>query len=65
MSVKPVLLSEIRRTAVQQHQQLVGKGEYNRFSPLEPRARTFSFKRKLENSDSGNHNVNKNPRFDS
>jgi hypothetical protein len=65
MSVKPVLLSEIRRTAVQQHQQLVGKGEYNRFSPLEPRSRAFSFKRKLENSDSGNHNVNKNPRFDS
>jgi hypothetical protein len=65
MSVKPVLLSEIRRTAVQQHQQLVGKGEYNRFSPLEPRARAFSFKRKLDNSDSGNHNVNKNPRFDS
>jgi hypothetical protein len=65
MSVKPVLLSEIRKTAVQQHQQLVGRGEYNRFSPLEPRARAFSFgKRKLDNSDSGPHTVNKNPRFD-
>jgi hypothetical protein len=65
MSVKPVLLREIRQTAVQLHQHLVGKGDYNRFSPLEPRARAFSFgKRKLDNSDSGPSSINKNPRFD-
>jgi hypothetical protein len=65
MSVKPVLLSELRRTAVQHHQRLVGTGEYNRFSPLSSRPCTFSFgKRKLDPSDNNNVNSTKAPRYD-
>jgi hypothetical protein len=34
MSVKPVLLKDLRRTAVHNHCLNVGKDDYNRFSPL-------------------------------
>jgi hypothetical protein len=69
MSVKPVLLKDLRRTAVQQHQRSTGTGDYNRFSPLAPRERTFSYgKRKLPTDDSGDSNAGsapKAPKFDS
>jgi hypothetical protein len=54
MSVKPTLLKDIRRTAIHNHQASVGTGEYNRWSPLVQRERTFSYgKRKLTNDVSG------------
>jgi len=50
MSVRPVLLKDIRRIAIS-HQQQTGKGNYNRFAPLE-RNRTYSTgKRQLSVSD--------------
>jgi hypothetical protein len=53
MSVKPVLLKDLRRTAISQHQQMKGTGNYNSFSPLVSRERTFSVgKRKLSGQDS-------------
>jgi rRNA maturation endonuclease Nob1 len=66
MPVRPVLLKDLRRTAVQQHQLSVGTGDYNRYSPLDPRARTFSYgKRKLETDVNDVNNAPKTPRFDS
>ena len=51
MSVRPTLLKDIRRTAISSHQLHTGKGNYNRFGPLE-RNRTFSTgKRQLSVSD--------------
>jgi hypothetical protein len=65
MSVRPVLLSEIRKTAAQHHQSRIGTGDYNRFSPLAPRDRAFSFgKRKLDNNEPSGNNA-KTPKFDS
>jgi hypothetical protein len=69
MPVKPVLLRDLKRTPVQQHQLLTGSGEYNRWTPLVQRERTFSAgKRKLsgENSNEGGiaGNAAKTPRFD-
>ena len=34
MSVRPILLKDIRRTAISNHQQATGSGNYNRFGPL-------------------------------
>jgi hypothetical protein len=66
MSVRPVLLKDLRRTAVHQHQQQVGTGDYNRFSPLVQKPRTFSFgKRKLDADPNDASNAAKTPRFDS
>jgi hypothetical protein len=65
MSVKPCRLKDLQHTAVQQHQSLVGKRDYNRYSPLDPRQRTFSVsKRKLDNSDTSNNGQSKVPKFD-
>jgi hypothetical protein len=65
MSVRPVLLKDLRRTAIQHHQQQIGTGDYNRYSPLAEKSRTFSFgKRKLENSGDAS-SAPKTPRFDS
>jgi hypothetical protein len=66
MSVKTFQIREIRRTAVQQHQQAVGTGDYNRFSPLDPRQRILSVgKRKLDPKDNIDVNAAKAPRYDS
>jgi hypothetical protein len=70
MSVRPVLLKDIRRTAIEQHQQSRGTGSYNSFSPLMPRERTFSYgKRRLSTGKNDEtHSIDhasKVPRFDS
>jgi hypothetical protein len=68
MSVRPVLLKDIRRTAIEQHQLSRGTGSYNQFSPLMPRERTFSVgKRKLpaDKNDDCENNTPKMARFDS
>jgi hypothetical protein len=52
MSVKPTLLKDIRRTAISNHQKHIGSGDYNRWSVLAPKDRTFSTgKRPLSNSN--------------
>jgi hypothetical protein len=68
MSVKPTLLKEIRKDAVQRHKESTGHGSYNRFELLSPRGRTFSTgKRQLDQGDStnGSGNASKNPKLDS
>ena len=63
MSVRPVLLKDLRRTAISQHQQGKGKGDHNRFAPLAPRERLISTgKRQL--SEVNDAPTPKNPRFD-
>ena len=63
MSVRPVLLKDLRRTAISQHQQGKGKGDHNRFAPLAPRDRLISTgKRQL--SQVTDAPTPKNPRFD-
>ena len=65
MSVRPILLKDIRRTAINSHQQHTGKGNYNRFAPLE-RNRTFSSgKRQLSASDGAELVSVKTPKLDS
>ena len=64
MSVRPVLLKDIRRTPINNHMANTGKGNYNRFEMLAPRDRVFSNgKRQLprDNPDP----PPKSPRFDS
>jgi len=64
MSVRPVLLKDIRRTAINQHHTQTGKGNYNRFGPLD-RNRTFSTgKRQLSASDSLDFATAKTPKLD-
>ena len=69
MSVRPVYLKDLRRTAISQHQQSTGTGNYNRWSPLVPRERSVSVgKRRLSDKDgecTTQGNVAKAPRFDS
>jgi hypothetical protein len=68
MSVRPTLLKDIRRTAIQQHQASKGKGSYNSFEALSNRPRTFSAgKRQLEPcaSDSDSSQAPKTPKLDS
>jgi hypothetical protein len=53
MSVKPVLLKDIRRDAIRNHQQNRGNGSYNSFSPLVAREHANSVaKRQLDCDDS-------------
>jgi hypothetical protein len=53
MSVKPVLLKDLRRDAIRNHQQNRGNGSYNSFSPLVARERANSVaKRQLDCDDS-------------
>jgi hypothetical protein len=64
MSVRPVLLKDIRRDAVNSHQTQVGTGSYNRWTPLVSRDRIVSHgKRPLSGSDDDASNT-KNPRLD-
>jgi hypothetical protein len=69
MSVRPVYLKDIRKTAIANHQLSTGTGNYNRWSPLVPRDRSVSVgKRRLSDKCDDNPsqgNVAKAPRFDS
>jgi hypothetical protein len=66
MSVRPVYLKDIRRTATHQHQLATGNGYYNRWSPLVPRDRSVSVgKRRLSDSTDNAPGNAKAPRFDS
>jgi hypothetical protein len=68
MSVRPTLLKDIRRDAINNHRKSTGTGNYNRYEALSPRIRTFSAgKRPLEKSDSDNDtdSVAKTPKLDS
>ena len=42
MSVRPTLLKDIRRTAINNSHQATGIGNYNRFAPIAPRDRSLS-----------------------
>jgi hypothetical protein len=66
MSVRPTLLKDLRRTAIQEHQSRIGTGDYNRYDLLSPRGRTFSVgKRQLPQNDSaGSGSAPKAPRLD-
>jgi hypothetical protein len=64
MPVKPVLLKDIKRTAVQSHQLQVGSGSYNRYSPLVSRERTFSYGKRQLPSDASAETASKSPRLD-
>jgi hypothetical protein len=67
MSVRPTLLKDIRRTAIENHHLKTGTGNYNRWEVLSPRARTFSAgKRPLESDgNAGGATAAKNPKLDS
>jgi hypothetical protein len=66
MSVRPTLLKDLRRTAIQIHQQKTGTGNYNRYEPLTPRGRVFSTsKGQLESDDSTAETAAKAPKLDS
>jgi hypothetical protein len=65
MSVRPVLLKDLRSTAIYQHQQNVGKDSYNRFEVLNPRARTFSASKRPRTEDSEDAQLPKTPKLDS
>jgi hypothetical protein len=68
MSVRPVLLKDIRRTAIQSHQDQVGTGSYNRYSPLatpQPsRERTFSYGKRQRSGSGTAETEAKAPRID-
>jgi hypothetical protein len=65
MSVRPTLLRDIKKTAVQQHQANVGNGTYNRFQALTPRGRVLSTgKRQLDNQGDDDTATRKAPRLD-
>jgi hypothetical protein len=65
MPVKPILLKDLRRTAVHNHRINVGKDSYNRWDPLTPRARTFSAGKRPRSEDSEITQVPKTPKLDS
>jgi hypothetical protein len=69
MSVQPVFLKDIRRTAITNHQLSTGTGNYNIWSPLAQRERVASMgKRRLSDKGENNPhqgNASKAPRFDS
>lgn len=57
MPVKPVLMSDLRKTTptspLAAHRNRIGNGNYNRFDILEPRSRTFSVGKRRLNMDDG------------
>jgi hypothetical protein len=66
MSVRPTLLKDIRRDAINNHRNSTGTGNYNRYQLLSPRDRTFSAgKRQLEKSDCDAESAAKAPKLDS
>jgi hypothetical protein len=65
MSVRPVLLKDLRRTALEIHKQQIGKDSYNRYDALSPRARTFSASKRPRSEDQECPQVPKTPKLDS
>ena len=51
MSVRPTLLKDISRTAIGNHQQAYGKGNYNRFASIAPRDRSLSTGKRPHSQD--------------
>ena len=64
MSVCPVLLKDIRRTAIANHQAATGYGNYNRFAPLSPRNRLPSAGKRLRELSLPELAPAKTPRLD-
>jgi hypothetical protein len=66
MSVWPTLLRDIKKTAVHQHQQNIGTGNYNRYAMLSPRGRILSVgKRQLEPTSEDSEQAAKLPKLNS
>jgi hypothetical protein len=65
MSVRPVLLKDLRRTAIENHQQNLGKGSYNRFETLSPRPRAPSLGKRPRSEDFDYSQAPKTPKLDS
>jgi hypothetical protein len=66
MSVRPTLLKDLRRTAIEQHQTKTGTGNYNRWDVLSTRGRTFSAgKRPLDSTGPIEGTAPKTPKLDS
>ena len=63
MSVRPTLLKDIRRTAINNHQQATGSGSYNRFIPIAPRDRSLSTGKRPRPLDTADP-IPKTPRLD-
>ena len=51
MSVRPTLLKDISRTAIGNHQQAYGKGNYNRFASIAPLNRSLSTGKRPHSQD--------------
>ena len=51
MSVRLTLLKDISRTAIGNHQQAYGKGNYNRFASIAPRDRSLSTGKRQHSQD--------------
>jgi hypothetical protein len=65
MSVRPTLLKDLQRSALQRHQANIGTGSYNRYEALSPRGRTFSAgKRQLDRQGEDEPTAKKPPRLD-
>ena len=63
MSVRPTLLKDMRRTAISNHHQATGKGEYNRFASIAPRDRSLSTGKRPRTQDTADP-IPKTPRLD-
>ena len=63
MSVRPTLLKDIRRTAINNHQQATGSGSYNRFISIAPRDRSLSTGKRPRSLDTPDP-IPKTPRLD-
>jgi hypothetical protein len=65
MSVRPVLLKDLKRSAVHNHRINLGKDDYNRFSPLTQRPRIHSTGKRPRSEDLDSSQAPKTPRLDS
>ena len=63
MSVRPTLLKDIRRTAINNHQQATGSGSYNRFNSIAPQDRSLSTGKRPRSLDTPDP-IPKTPRLD-
>jgi hypothetical protein len=65
MSVRPVLIKDYRRSAIQNHRLKVGNDSYNRFEPLVQRDRTFFAGKRPRSTDNDSEQAPKTPKLDS
>ena len=63
MSVRPILLKDIRRTAITNHHQATGSGTYNRFASIAPRDRSLSTGKRPRSQEAPDP-IPKTPRLD-